>query len=118
LSEAEALKLVTINPAKMLHIDKSTGSLEPGKDADLVIWSDHPLSVRARAELTMIDGVIYFELSEHDRKVEEIARLRAALISKLLEEKSDGSKKIVKKQRHRYHCDDLYNGDLFEEEEL
>jgi len=118
LSETEALKLVTINPAKMLHIDKTTGSIEAGKDADLVIWSAHPLSVRARAELTMIDGKVYFDLSEHDARVLEIADMRAALIAKLLGEKPVEGKNIIRKKRHQYHCEDLYHGELYEEEEL
>ena len=62
LSEEEALKLVTINPAIQLNIDKWVGSLEVGKDADFVIWSDHPLSTRAKCEQTWIDGIQYFSL--------------------------------------------------------
>jgi imidazolonepropionase-like amidohydrolase len=57
LTEEEAIKFNTINPAKQLHIDKQIGSLEPGKDADLVIWSGHPLSVYNVAEQTWVDGV-------------------------------------------------------------
>jgi N-acetylglucosamine-6-phosphate deacetylase len=53
----EAIKLVTINPAKQLRIDARTGSIEPGKDADLAIWSADPLSVYARCTLTWVDGV-------------------------------------------------------------
>jgi imidazolonepropionase-like amidohydrolase len=118
LSEMEALKLVTINPAKMLHIDKTTGSIEPGKDADLVVWSDHPLSIRARAELTMIDGKVYFDLNKHDSLMLDIKEMRTSLISKLLSEKPEEGQKVVKKKRHQYHCDDLYHGELYEEEEL
>jgi len=61
LSEDEALALVTINPAKQLGIDHRTGSLEVGKDADLVIWSGHPLSVYSKPMMTMIEGEVYFE---------------------------------------------------------
>ncbi|HBR53136.1 MAG TPA: amidohydrolase, partial [Flavobacteriaceae bacterium] len=60
MTEEEAWKMVTINPAKLLHIDDRTGSIKEGKDADLVLWSDHPLSVYAKAEKTIIDGVTYF----------------------------------------------------------
>ena len=59
--EEEALKMVTLNPAIQLGIDKRTGSIEVGKDADLVIWSAHPFSPYARAERTIIEGETYFD---------------------------------------------------------
>lgn len=59
--EQDALKMITINPAKQLGIDKRTGSIETGKDADLVIWSGHPFSVYSRVETTFIDGEAYFD---------------------------------------------------------
>ena len=68
LSELEALALVTINPARQLRIDRRAGSLEPGKDADFVIWSGHPLSNYSRAEQTWIDGQRYFDL-DSDRSL-------------------------------------------------
>jgi imidazolonepropionase-like amidohydrolase len=61
LAPEEALKLITINPAKQLRIDKLTGSLEPGKDADLVLWSGDPLSPLSIAEKTFVDGKLYFD---------------------------------------------------------
>lgn len=74
MSETDALDLVTINPAKMLHVDKQTGSIKVGKDADLVVWSDNPLSIYARAEKTMVDGIIYFD---RDRDTEMRKRNQA-----------------------------------------
>ncbi len=59
--EEEALKMITLNPAKQLGIDKRTGSIEQGKDADLVIWDAHPFSVYARPETTMIEGEVFFD---------------------------------------------------------
>jgi len=59
--EEEALKMITFNPAKQLGIDKRTGSIEQGKDADLVIWNAHPFSVYARVEKTIIEGDVYFD---------------------------------------------------------
>src|SRR5438105_4830142 len=56
LTETEALSLVTINPAKQLGIDKRVGSIETGKDADLVIYDKHPLSNFAKVEKVYIDG--------------------------------------------------------------
>jgi len=61
VNETDALKLVTLNPAKLLHLDDRMGSIKTGKDADLVLWTDHPLSVYARAYKTMVDGIIYFD---------------------------------------------------------
>nr|MCU0388802.1 amidohydrolase [Chitinophagaceae bacterium] len=68
MSEEDALKMVTINPAKMLHVDKRTGSIAVGKDADLVLWSDNPLSIYAKAEYTIVDGTVYFD-REKDKKM-------------------------------------------------
>lgn len=92
-SEEEAFKMVTLNPAKMLHIDNSVGSLKVGKDADVVLWSDHPLSVYALTEQTYIEGVKYWDINEHEEKVKSIERERSRIIKKMLEEKSGKSKK-------------------------
>jgi N-acetylglucosamine-6-phosphate deacetylase len=58
---ADALKFVTLNAAKQLRIDRYTGSIEPGKDADLVVWSGPPMSVYTRCEQTWVDGRTYFD---------------------------------------------------------
>ena len=70
VSEEEAWKFVTLNPAKLLHIDDKVGSIKEGKDADLVLWNDHPLSVYAKPEKTMIEGVVYFDI-ERDKAMRE-----------------------------------------------
>ncbi|MGB1451671.1 MAG: amidohydrolase, partial [Marinirhabdus sp.] len=64
MSEEEAWKMVTINPAKLLHINDRVGSIKEGKDADLVLWSGHPLSVYAKAERTMIEGRTFFDIEK------------------------------------------------------
>ena len=61
VTEEEALKMVTLNPAKMLHVDDKVGSLKVGKDGDVVLWSEHPLSIYAKALYTIVDGTIYFD---------------------------------------------------------
>lgn len=94
LSEEQAFDMVTINPAKMLHIDKQTGSIKKGKDADLVLWSDNPLSVYAKAEKTMVDGIVFFDREKDAVLRKEIASERNRIIQKLIEEKKDGGATI------------------------
>jgi N-acetylglucosamine-6-phosphate deacetylase len=80
----DALKFVTLNVAKQLRIDHRVGSLEPGKDADVVVWSGDPLSPLSRCEQTWVDGRLYFDI-ELDRQMRERdERLRAQLIQKIL----------------------------------
>jgi urease alpha subunit len=64
LSDEEALALITINPAKQLGIDDKVGSIEVGKDADLVIFEGHPLSVYAIPQKTIVDGVVLFDIDK------------------------------------------------------
>lgn len=82
LSEEEALKLVTWNPAVQLGIQQRVGSLEVGKDADLAIWNGHPLSVYARVDTTFVDGEVFFDrqqdLTQRPELLKERARLEAA----------------------------------------
>jgi imidazolonepropionase-like amidohydrolase len=88
LDEQEALKLVTLNPAIQLRIQDRVGSIEVGKDADLVLWSDHPLSNFARAEQTWIDGRRYFD-REEDRVLQaQAGRERERLIQRALKDRS------------------------------
>ncbi len=63
VSEDEALRMITLNPARQLGIDARVGSLEPGKDADVAVFGAHPLSPDARVDLTLVDGVAYFDRS-------------------------------------------------------
>jgi imidazolonepropionase-like amidohydrolase len=87
LSEEQALALVTINTAKILGIDSRVGSLEPGKDADFVIWSGNPLSSEARVEQTWIDGRRYYDLEEDRRMREQVERERSQLIQLILSQR-------------------------------
>jgi imidazolonepropionase-like amidohydrolase len=91
MTEEEALKMVTINPAKMLHIDAKVGSIKTGKDADLVLWSDHPLSIYAKAEKTIVDGIVYFDRDKDLELRKQIAAERTRLIQKMLNEKKSGA---------------------------
>ena len=83
VSESDALKMITLNPAKLLHVDDRMGSILVGKDADLVLWNDHPLSVYAQAQTTWVDGVAYFD-RERDRQLrQQIADERTRIINKI-----------------------------------
>jgi imidazolonepropionase-like amidohydrolase len=82
--ETEALKLVTLNPAKILHLDERMGSIKEGKDADLVLWTDNPLSVYARANKTMVDGTIYFDEETDAKMKKQIDSERNRIISNIL----------------------------------
>jgi len=74
LTRDEALALVTINPAKLLGMDARIGSIEPGKDADLVLFDRDPMSIYARVDLTLIDGTVVFD------RVRDYARFVAASV--------------------------------------
>ncbi|MCC6677970.1 MAG: amidohydrolase family protein [Phycisphaerales bacterium] len=91
LSPAEALKFVTINPAKQLMIDNRVGSIEAGKDADFAVWSGSPVTGLSRCEATYIDGRCYFSLEQDAKSRERIAGERQRLIQKLLKGKTSTS---------------------------
>lgn len=109
VSEEEALKFVTINPAKLLHIDDRTGSIKVGKDADIVLWSDHPLSIYARAEMTFVDGIKFFDRKEDQKLREQVAAERNRLIQKMIEAKKNGqnTQRANWRQPRHYHCDTM-----------
>jgi imidazolonepropionase-like amidohydrolase len=86
ISEIEAWKLVTLNPAKILHLDSHMGSIKVGKDADLVLWTDNPLSIYARPKKTIVDGVIYFDEDTDAHMKEQIDSERNRIISNILKE--------------------------------
>jgi imidazolonepropionase-like amidohydrolase len=86
LTEEEALKLITWNPAWQLGIQDRIGSIEAGKDADLAIWNGHPLSVYSRVDMTFIDGEVFFDreqdLARRPQTAEERRRLEALDVNK------------------------------------
>ncbi|MCC9063775.1 amidohydrolase family protein [Flavobacterium piscisymbiosum] len=109
ISEEDAWKFVTLNPAKLLHIDDKVGSLKVGKDADVVLWSDNPLSIYAKAEKTIIEGVVYFDIEKDAEKQLAITKERSLLIGQMLQEKNKGmsTQQPTKKEKTEYHCDTL-----------
>jgi len=109
VSEEDALKFVTLNPAKLLHIDHRVGSIREGKDADLVIWSGHPLSIYSKAEKTFVDGILFYDIEQDLRLREEIQTERARLVQKMLAEKKNEGKTQPGGRRFQrlYHCEDV-----------
>jgi imidazolonepropionase-like amidohydrolase len=81
LTEDEALSLVTINPARQLRIDSRVGSLEAGKDADVVIWNRHPLSTYAIVDRVYIDGRTYYDRPSDERRLTEERSEKARLVA-------------------------------------
>ncbi len=77
--EEDAFKMITINPAKQLGIDKRTGSIEQGKDGDIVVWNTHPFSPYSHPEITLIEGIAYFERAKDIEMRAERAKEREAL---------------------------------------
>lgn len=107
--EEDALKFVTLNPAKLLHIDKYVGSIKEGKHADVVLWSGHPLSMYSRAEMTFVDGIKFFDREQDREMQEQLAAERHRIIQKMLSEKKNGGKTqpaSSQRQYRHYHCDD------------
>jgi len=90
VTEEEALKMVTLNPAKMLHVDDRVGSLKIGKDGDVVVWSENPLSIYAKALYTIVDGAIYFDQEKDKQKQQWVQVERNRIIKKMNSEKKEG----------------------------
>ncbi len=94
LTPEEALDMVTINPAKMLHVSDRVGSLKVGKDADVVLWSDNPLSIYAKSLYTIVDGTIYFDRQKDEQLQKEVEAERNRLVKKMNGEKRSGATTI------------------------
>ena len=109
VSEEDAWKFVTLNPAKLMHIDDQVGSVKVGKLADLVLWNDHPMSIYAVAEKTMIEGIFYYDLDRATAQIEIIQQERNQLIQQMVEAKNGGAptQKAPKKQAREFHCETL-----------
>jgi imidazolonepropionase-like amidohydrolase len=109
ITEVDALNMVTINPARMLRVDDKVGSIEPGKDADLVLWNGHPLSVYSRPVHTMVEGRTCYEADADRLDHEAREELRLRLVQKALRAKSEGAPTgpAFRRGRRMYHCEDL-----------
>jgi imidazolonepropionase-like amidohydrolase len=107
LSEQDAWKTVTLNPAKLLKIDNRMGSLKEGKDADIVIWSENPLSVNAKCEQTFIDGILFFDIRRHDMLQKRNEKERMRIIALMIDAAKNGENPVsyILKRQPLYHCD-------------
>jgi imidazolonepropionase-like amidohydrolase len=110
VSEVEALKMVTLNPAKALHVEQYVGSVAPGKVADLVLWSDHPLSVYAQAEMTFVDGRCYFDRKEDQAARTWLAQERTRILAKMMASPGKEKRKVTGKEAPELqHCETIEN---------
>ena len=109
MSEHDALKMVTINPAMQLKIDAVTGSIKTGKQADFVLWNTHPLSVYSQAQQTWIAGHKYFDINMDKQLQQQLEVEKAALIQKVLnagDAAKAGDKEAYKQDEPEWHCED------------
>ena len=102
VSKEDAWKMITLNPAKLLKLDKKMGSLKVGKDADIVIWSDEPLSIYAKVESTFVDGRLLFDHNYNEKLMSRDQKEKARIISKMATSRG-------KKQKIKFEKEDLYH---------
>lgn len=109
VSEEEAWKMVTLNPAKLLHLDDRMGSVKVGKDADLVLWSANPLSIEAKVIYTIVDGEVLYDSQLNDEKQAFIAAEKARIIALMADNSVKGGavQPFKRKKRGQYHCNTL-----------
>jgi len=79
MNDDQAVAMVTINPAKQLRIDQRVGSLDVGKDADVVLWNAHPLSTYATVDKTFIDGIAYYDRDVEIARVDMVEKEKATM---------------------------------------
>jgi imidazolonepropionase-like amidohydrolase len=113
LTEEEALKLVTINPAIQLGIQNRVGSIEVGKDADVVIWNGHPLSVYSRVDTTFVDGEVFFDRQQDLARRAQLAKERAQLEQAEPNRPATGgtSPQAPRRRRPSTEDDDMWEGE-------
>ncbi|MGC1514186.1 MAG: amidohydrolase family protein [Maribacter sp.] len=108
MSAEDALKLITLNPAKLLHLDKTMGSIKEGKSADLVLWSGPPLSIYAKPEKTIVEGAIYFDMDRDLKLRAEIKKERARIIQLMRSEKGTAkAEQKISTTKPEFHCEYL-----------
>ena len=107
-SQEDAWKMVTLNPAKLLHLDHRMGSIKSGKDADIVLWSANPLSVYAKVIQTYVDGKLMFDIENDKKTFKRDLEERMRIIELMAKEKNSKIKKLKPDKEKHYHCDTIY----------
>ena len=103
-NEEDAWKMVTLNPAKLLHLDDRIGSIKIGKDADIVLWSDNPLSIYTQVEQTYIDGICLYDSKRDLNLRKQNMQERIRIIKKMVNLKDDKKQKPKKEKIQLYKC--------------
>ena len=107
-SEEDAWKMVTLNPAILLHLENRMGSIKLGKDADIVIWSGNPLSVYSKVEKTFVDGKLLFDKTKNLELMKRDLKEKMRIINKMVNGNSDEeTQKVEITEDHHYHCDTI-----------
>ena len=105
-SEEDAWKMVTLNPAILLHLDGQMGSIKIGKDADIVIWTGNPLSIYSKVEQTYVDGKLLFDITKNMELMKRDLKEKMRIINKMVNGNSEEeTQKIEHTEEHHYHCD-------------
>lgn len=107
VTQEDAWKMVTLNPAKLLHLDDRMGSIKVGKDADIVIWSANPLSMHAKVEKTFVDGMLLYDWERSFELYQRDQKERKRIITKMNNEKSGKKRKPSMRENPKYHCDTM-----------
>ncbi|MBP5982127.1 MAG: amidohydrolase family protein [Fluviicola sp.] len=109
ISEEEAWKMVTLNPAKLLHLDDRMGSIKVGKDADLVLWSANPLSIEAKVVYTIVDGEVLYDSQLNEEKQAFIGQEQARIATLMLDSsvKGEAATPFKRRKRGQYHCNTI-----------
>lgn len=112
LSEIEAWKLCTLNPAKMLHVDQWVGSIKAGKDADLVLWNGNPLSIYSKVLMTYVDGICFYSVKQDSVSRNFIDTERLRLIQLMADAKQNGepTQPLQLSFQQLYDCDTMTDG--------
>ncbi|MBT3418009.1 MAG: amidohydrolase family protein, partial [Flavobacteriales bacterium] len=107
-SEEDAWKMVTLNPAILLHLDNRMGSIKIGKDADIVIWTGNPLSVYSKVEQTYIDGQLLFDITKNRELMKRDLKEKMRIITKMVNgDSEEETQKVEQTEEPHYHCDTI-----------
>ena len=108
VTEEDAWKMVTLNPAILLHLEDRIGSLKIGKDADIVIWDNNPLSIYSKVEKTYVDGKLLFSIEKNANLMRRDLKEKMRIINKMGNSKDfEGTQEIKIDQEKIYHCETI-----------